>query len=410
MKKGVMKYLRYAVVLVVVVILLCGIFSILRRLTGTSSTDDLSAGSAEAQTEANIDEKADNSVPMTELSVTAPATSIRVGETMQLDVSFAPENATNTKLKWSCSEEGLVSVSEDGVLTPSEDSAKHTVTVTGEATDGSDLSTSFELRIYPAIDPSKPMVAITMDDGPNPDTTNKILDAFEENYAKATFFCLGQNAGYYPETVQREYNLGMEVGTHTQSHQQLTKLSGSELTKEMEDSVSAIRDAIGVAPTLMRPPYGAINSTVLAEAKKQGLCAVNWSLDTEDWKTKNADDTYKMVMTATDGDVVLLHDIHEYNINAVERFVPDLIAEGYQLVTVSEMYAARGETLDPGTIHYRTDPTTAVMEETTAAGDEDGAAAGTDSSAADTDAVVGTVAGSTADEDGSTDGTTAGTE
>ena len=94
MKKGVMKYLQYAVVLVVVVILLCGIFSILRRLTGTSSTDDLSAGSAEAQTEANIDEKADNSVPMTELSVTAPATSIRVGETMQLDVSFAPENAT----------------------------------------------------------------------------------------------------------------------------------------------------------------------------------------------------------------------------------------------------------------------------------------------------------------------------
>src|SRR5699024_3764074 len=160
----------------------------------------------------------------------------------------------------------------------------------------------------------------------------------------------------------------------------------------------------------MRPPYGAINSTVLAEAKKQGLCVVNWSLDTEDWKTKNADDTYKMVMTATDGDVVLLHDIHEYNINAVERFVPDLIAEGYQLVTVSEMYAARGETLDPGTIHYRTDPTTAVMEETTAAGDEDGAAAGTDSSAADTDAVVGTVAGSTADEDGSTDGTTDGTE
>ena len=377
MKKGITKYLQYAVVLVVVVILLCGIFSILRRLTGTSSTDNLSAGGSDQQSEKNIDEEADNSVPITDLSVGAPATNIRVGETMQLDVSFEPKNATNTKLKWSCSEEGLISVSEDGVLTPAKNSAKHTVEVTATTTDGSNLSTTFELRIYPEIDPSKPMVAITMDDGPYPDTTNKILDVFEENYAKATFFCLGENAGYYPEVVQREYELGMEVGTHTQSHKQLTKLSGSELTEEIQESVDSIKNATGVAPTLMRPPYGAINSEVLAEAKKQGLCAVNWSLDTEDWKTKNADATYKMVMTATDGDVVLLHDIHEYNINAVERFVPDLIAEGYQLVTVSEMYAARGETLDPGTIHYRTDPTTEATEETTAAGDEDSAEVGT---------------------------------
>lgn len=397
MKKGVMKYLQYAVVLVIVVVLLCGIFSILKRLTGTSSTDDLSTGGSGQQSEKNIEEEADNSVPITDLSVGAPATNIRVGETMQLDISYEPKNATNTKLEWSCSEEGLVSVSEDGVLTPAKNSAKHTVEVTAKTTDGSDLSTTFELRIYPEIDPSKPMVAITMDDGPNPDTTNKILDVFEDNYAKATFFCLGENAGYYPETVQREYELGMEVGTHTQSHKQLTTLSGSELTNEIQESVDAIKKATGVAPILMRPPYGAINKEVLAEAKKQDLCAVNWSLDTEDWKTKNADDTYKMVMTATDGDVVLLHDIHEYNINAVERFVPDLIAEGYQLVTVSEMYAARGETLDPGTIHYRTDPTTEAAPETTAAGDEDGAAAGTAS-------------GSTADEDDDTAAATTAAE
>ena len=376
MKKGVKRYLEYAVVLIVVVILLCGIFSIVRRLTGTTSTDELTAGNS-SQKEETVNEKADNSVPMTALTVTAPATNIRVGETMDLDIRYEPADATNTKLSWSCSEDGLVSVSEDGVLMPSEGSAKHTVTMTAKATDGSGLEASFTLRIYPEIDPSKPMVAITMDDGPNPDTTNKILDAFEENYAKATFFCLGQNAGYYPEVVKREYDLGMEVGTHTQSHEQLTKLSPDALTSEIKESVDAIKDATGAAPTLMRPPYGAVNSTVLAEAKKQGLCAVNWSLDTEDWKTKNADDTYKMVMTATDGDVVLLHDIHEYNINAVERFVPDLIAEGYQLVTVSEMYAARGETLDPGTIHYRTDPTTEAVEETTAAGEDDGAEADT---------------------------------
>ena len=100
---------------------------------------------------------------------------------------------------------------------------------------------------------------------------------------------------------------------------------------------------------------------------------MNWSLDTEDWKTKNADATYNEVMKAQDGDVVLLHDIHEYNVDAVKRFVPDLIAQGFQLVTVPELYKARGETLDAGTVHYRTDPTTQAVTETTPADSTDAA-------------------------------------
>lgn len=371
MKKNKMRLIQYAVTIVVVIILLCGIFSIIKRLTGTSSTDKLSSNVSKEQGEVS-EKEVDNSVPMTKLSVGVPEGTIRVGETMKLDIAYEPKNATNTELKWSCSEKGAVKVSEDGVLTPSKEAAKSTVTVTAKATDGSDLSTSFELRIYPEIDPSKPMVAITFDDGPYEPTTTPILDALEENYAKATFFCLGQNVGYYPEVVQREYELGMEVATHTTSHKQLTALSSAELETEITDSINALKDAIGVAPKLMRPPYGAVNKDVLTAVGNHDLCCVNWSLDTEDWKTKNADATYRMVMTATDGDVVLLHDIHEYNVAAVERFVKDLQAEGFQLVTVSEMYEARGEILDPGTIHYRTDPTTEVSEETTATTEEVG--------------------------------------
>lgn len=372
MKKNKMKLIQYTVSIVVVIILLCGIFSIIKRLTGTSSTDKLSNNISKEQEDVS-EKEVDNSVPMTKLSVGVPEGTIRVGETMKLDIAYEPKNATNTELKWSCSEKGAVTVSEDGILTPSGKAAKSTVTVTAKATDGSDLSTSFELRIYPEIDPSKPMVAITFDDGPYEPTTTPILDALEENYAKATFFCLGQNVGYYPNVVQREYELGMEVGTHTTSHKQLTTLSATELEKEITDSIVALKDAIGVEPKLMRPPFGSVNKDVLTAVGNHGLCCVNWSLDTEDWKTKNADATYRMVMTATDGDVVLLHDIHEYNVAAVERFVKDLQAEGFQLVTVSEMYEARGETLDPGTIHYRTDPTTEASGETTAASQEDGA-------------------------------------
>ncbi|MDO5146433.1 MAG: polysaccharide deacetylase family protein [Eubacteriales bacterium] len=377
MKKGVSKYLQYVVVAVVVVILLCGIFSIVKRLTGTSSTGALSKGENGKKSEKVSEKTADNSVPMTRLTVTAPTAHMRVGEEMKLSIETEPKGATNTELKWSCSEKGAVKISKNGVLVPAAGGAKKTVKITAKATDGSGLSSSFDLRIYPEIDPSKPMVAITMDDGPNPDTTELMLDVLEENYAKATFFCLGQNVGYYPDTVKREYDLGMEVGTHTQSHKQLSALSSSALTEEIETAIEVTKEATGVAPLLMRPPYGAFNATVLEAAKSHGLCAVNWSLDTEDWKTKNADATYRMVMTATDGDVVLLHDIHEYNVDAVRRFVPDLIAEGFQLVTVSEMYEARGETLEPGTIHYRTDPTTEASEETTGAAEEDGAKAPT---------------------------------
>ena len=227
---------------------------------------------------------------------------------------------------------------------------------------------------------SDKMVAFTFDDGPNPETTTPMLDALEENYAKATFFCLGQNAGYYPETVQREYNLGMEVGTHTYSHVVLTSLSASALDSEISKSVDAINKAIGVKPSLMRPPYGAVNKTVLSAVGGYNLCCMNWSLDTEDWKTKNADATYNEVMKAQDGDVVLLHDIHEYNVDAVKRFVPDLIAEGFQLVTVPELYEARGETLEAGTVHYRTDPTTQAGTETAPAASTDSAAESTTAS------------------------------
>ncbi|MBR5047438.1 MAG: polysaccharide deacetylase family protein [Eubacterium sp.] len=377
MKKGI----QYVLLLAVVIVLGVGIFSVARRLTGTDTArQETSAGSktkeektdSEAQ-ETTTEKKVDNSVPMTDLKIKAPQGYLRVGKSMKLKIETQPADATNTELEWTCSEGASVTVTKDGELTPDPGSEKKTVTVTAKATDGSNLTQSFQLRILPAIDPSKPMVAITFDDGPYPDTTNPMLDALEENYALATFFCLGEKVGYYPEVVQRELDLGMEVGTHTFSHKQLTALGADELDTEIKKSLQALKDAVGVTPKLMRPPYGSANKSVLKAVGSYGLCCMNWSLDTEDWKTKNADATYKMVMTATDGDVILLHDIHQYNVDAVKRFVPDLMAAGFQLVTVPELYENRGETLDPGTIHFRTDPTTESSGETTAASSEDGA-------------------------------------
>ncbi len=379
MKKA--KIAQGIIMILVVAILLCGIFSIFRRVTGTQSASQSNDSDGSAKTTASAKdtdtasttEKVDNSVPITSFTVTAEP-SIREGQTMQLDIKYEPENATNTAIKWTISKENMVTISEDGILTAEEGSEKNEITVVGETTDGSELKQSFDLRIYPAIDTSKPMVAITFDDGPYDQTTPTMLDALEDNWAKATFFCLGQNTEYYPEIVQREYALGMQVATHTYSHAQLTTLSDSELEEEVSKAISAIENAIGVAPTLVRPPYGAYDDTVLASFKTHNLVGINWNLDTEDWKTKNADDTYKMVMTAQDGDIVLLHDIHDYNVKAVQNFVPDLIEKGYQLVTVSELYEAFGEELAVGTIHFRPDARTLDTESSTETTESDSTA------------------------------------
>ena len=409
MKKG--SIVQYIVAALVVVVLVCGIVSIASRVTGKSSKEKVAgenrgnSSDADSKDGKSADEKADNSVPMTKLSVTVPQGFIRVGDTLDLDIDYEPKNATNPKLKWTCSEKGLVSVSEDGVLTPSDNSGKHTVTVTAESTDGSKLKESFDLRIYPELDPDAPMVAITFDDGPNPDTTNVMLDALEENYGRATFFCLGQAVEKNPDVVKREYELGMEVGTHTYAHKNIAAESESVIDQEITKGVKAIEDAIGVKPTLMRPPYGGYASSgkveprVLAAAKDHDLCCINWSVDTEDWRGKSPDYTYKAVMKAEDGDIVLLHDIHEYNVDAVKKFVPDLIEKGYQLVTVTELYETFHELnadtyskekndldlLTPGTIHQRPYPRAQKSEENDASDDSsssDGSAqdSGSDSS------------------------------
>lgn len=356
------------IMILVVFILLCGIFSIFRRLTGTGFQKDFGdndgAGNSASTTEVaeeTTEAKADNSVPMTSFTVVAPEPSIRVGKTMQLEITCEPANATNKEIKWSFNQEGLITIDENGLLTPNPDSAKNTVTVVAETTDGSNLKQTFDLRIYPELDPSKPMVAITFDDGPYDKTTPTMLDALEANYAKATFFCLGQNTEYFPDIVKREYDLGMQVGTHTYDHTQLTTLDRAGIEDNISKAISAFSNATGGAPlTIMRPPYGSINADVQDVCKEHGIVCMEWSLDTEDWKTKDADATYNMVMTCEDGDVVLLHDIHNYNVAAVQRFVPDLIEKGFQLVTVAELYEAKGESLLPGTNHYRPDKTPAA--------------------------------------------------
>ena len=188
------------------------------------------------------------------------------------------------------------------------------------------------------VDASRPMLAITFDDGPGK-YTDKILSCLEKYDARATFFVQGKNVSGYASSVSRAVGLGCEIGNHTWSHVQLTRVSGGEIGSQISRTNNAVYNAAGVYPKLYRPPYGSYNSSVLNSV---AMPAILWSVDTLDWKTRNADKTFACVQKeAADGAIILMHDIHAPTAAAVERIVPQLLKKGYQLVTVSELLSAR---------------------------------------------------------------------
>lgn len=191
----------------------------------------------------------------------------------------------------------------------------------------------------------RPMVALTFDDGPGR-FTDKLLDCLEENNAKATFFMLGENVERFPDVVKRMHDSGMELGNHSYDHTILTSTTKDGVLQQMKKTNDAIEDACGVPADVMRPPGGSYNESV---ANLVGLPIITWSIDTRDWATRNADNTYKVIMNdVEDGSIVLMHDIHESSIEASLRLIPDLIEKGFRLVTIRQMAEQKGITLENG--------------------------------------------------------------
>lgn len=196
-----------------------------------------------------------------------------------------------------------------------------------------------------SINPDKPMVALTFDDGPGK-RTEELLETLEEYNAHATFFVLGTNVKRYPDEIKKMHKIGCEVGNHSYDHEDLSKLKKKGLKEQIDSTNELISELTGYGTMLVRPPYGAI-SDIMKKQLKQPM--ILWNIDTLDWKTKDVENTKKAVMDdVKDGDIILLHDIHSATIDAAIELIPMLIEDGYQLVTVSEMAAIKGVSLKPG--------------------------------------------------------------
>lgn len=187
-------------------------------------------------------------------------------------------------------------------------------------------------------------VALTFDDGPGGDTERLLNDLAREG-VHATFFVLGTAAHAKPEVVRRMVAEGHEVGNHTWSHKQLSKLSARAQGTEMRRGIEAIT-AAGATPTVFRPPYGTYNAATRSAA---GLPIVLWDIDTLDWKTRSTEKTIEAALTAKAGSIVLMHDIHASTVDAVPQIVSGLRERGFTLVTVSQLLGHK----EPGSVSSR---------------------------------------------------------
>jgi peptidoglycan/xylan/chitin deacetylase (PgdA/CDA1 family) len=198
-----------------------------------------------------------------------------------------------------------------------------------------------KLATYSQVRVDQPYIAMTFDDGPSSENTPRLLEMLKQRNIKATFFLIGQNAAANPDLVRRILAEGHEIGNHSWTHPQLSKLSDDRVTTEITKTQDAIKDASGYSPTLLRPPYGAITPRQREWIENQfGLNIILWSVDPLDWKRPGASViTQRILSQVRPGAIILSHDIHKQTVDAMPATLDGLISKGYKFVTVTQLIA-----------------------------------------------------------------------
>ncbi|NLT70573.1 MAG: polysaccharide deacetylase family protein [Verrucomicrobiaceae bacterium] len=192
---------------------------------------------------------------------------------------------------------------------------------------------------YTRVTTSRRVLAITFDDGPHPENTPRLLDMLKERDIKATFYAVGNMVKYSPHLLRRMIAEGHEIGNHTVSHGNLARMSDESLLKELRTAHEQILAETGVPPRTMRPPGGAIKKSQKELMMDEfGYPTVLWSVDPEDWKRPGPSVvTSRLVNGASPGGILLVHDLHKPTVDAMPATLDQLLAQGYEFVTVTEL-------------------------------------------------------------------------
>lgn len=206
----------------------------------------------------------------------------------------------------------------------------------------------YDVVINRKIDKSKKMIALTFDDGPNYNTS-KVIDVLNKYDIKATFFVLGSRAINNKDILKKMADSGMEIGNHTYNHLLLTKYDENKIRSEIEDTSEVIYSATKKKPKLLRPSYGSVNNKI---KKVANMPIIIWDIDTLDWKYHNSKRiTSRVVNKVRDGDIILMHDIYSASLNALSNIIPILQDNGYEFVTIDELFYYKGISLENGKVY-----------------------------------------------------------
>jgi peptidoglycan/xylan/chitin deacetylase (PgdA/CDA1 family) len=191
-------------------------------------------------------------------------------------------------------------------------------------------------------------VALTFDDGPSP-YTDRLLQILKDNDAKATFFLIGNKVAANPAGAKRIVDAGMEVGNHTWEHPNMTTVPPGNIADQFKRANDAIASATGQTPKLWRPAGGLTDDAVNQVAAQQGLAAILWDVIPFDWMndTNTSATRYMLMSQVKPGSVVLFHDTYSSTVDVVYQFIPVLKANGYHMVTVSQLLGPRA----PGSVY-----------------------------------------------------------
>lgn len=192
---------------------------------------------------------------------------------------------------------------------------------------------------YSQVHVNGPYLAITFDDGPHPQNTPRLLNILKERNIKATFFVVGQLALEYPDIIRRILAEGHEIGNHTMTHPTITRLSEDRLQREIGGTHKALVDIAGYHARLFRPPGGATNAALKERFHSEfGYSTILWSVDPQDWKRPGVSVvTSRLVNGASNGAILLCHDLHAPTIDAMPNTLDSILTKGFHFVTVSQL-------------------------------------------------------------------------